>query len=72
MSDGSFRRDDLELVVDPTPVECIGGPNDGEFRPVDEDGRRPNGLYVVVNEMDTRGDWRIVARRYVPDEDGQR
>jgi hypothetical protein len=56
----------LTRVVDPTLVECIGGPNDGEFRRADENGVRPNGMYVVVSQRFVDIGWRVVARRYVP------
>lgn len=58
--------DEIETVVDATPVECIGGPNDGEFRRADENGCRPNGMYVVVSQQAADGSWRVVERRYVP------
>jgi hypothetical protein len=58
---------DLVRVINPTPVECLGGPNDGEFRHADENGRRPNGLYVVINELRADGEWRVVAHQYVPE-----
>lgn len=59
---GVFRASDLLLSDDVWPVECIGGPNDGEFRPANENGLRPNGMYVVVNNAHNV----VVARRYVP------
>jgi hypothetical protein len=61
MNSGAFRRADLERVHDETLVEHLGGPNDGEFRRADENGKRPGGTYVVVNAF-----CRIVAKRYVP------
>lgn len=66
MNERIVRLDDLTSVVDPTPVECIGGPHDGEFRRADENGCRPNGMYVVVSRRDGNGSWRVIARRYVP------
>lgn len=56
----------LARIVDAKPVECLGGPNDGEFRRADENGLRPGGMYVVVSEQDADRTWRVVGRRYVP------
>lgn len=61
---GSFHASDLQLSGDVWPVECVGGPKDGEFRPANENGLCANGMYVVVNNQ-----WNVVvAHRYVPRE----
>lgn len=65
MPEVRFPLSDLRLVADSTPVEYIGGPNDGERLPICQNGRRVGGLYVPVNEGN-----RCTAMRFVPDEDG--
>jgi hypothetical protein len=62
MDSAWFPLDALRLVTDSTPVECIGGPDDGAFLPLNGNWLRPGGLYVPVNgERD-----RTVCMRYVP------
>lgn len=43
----TYRREDLIPLRDATPVEHIGGPDDGRWLPVSNNGARANGLYVV-------------------------
>jgi hypothetical protein len=58
---------DLLHVIDPTPVEHMGGPNDGEFRRADENGSRPNGIYIVVSQQQRpNGEWRVIEKMWVP------
>lgn len=64
--EGVFRASDLRFSGDTWPVECIGGPFDGELRPANENGLCPNGMYVVVNNERSV----VVARRFVPSEPG--
>jgi hypothetical protein len=61
-----FAVQDLRPVTDSYLVEFIGGPNDGDFRPANENGYRPGGLYVPLNDITGR----IVARIYVPRSEG--
>lgn len=61
-----FSLDDLVAVTDASLVECLGGPDDGEFRRADENGCRLNGMYVVVNGRHADGAYYVAARRYVP------
>lgn len=57
------RAEDLVLCAQTHEVECFGGPNDGEFRPANENGMRPNGVYVVA--VDERENV-IIAKVYWP------
>lgn len=66
MNHRTVPPNELHRVVDPTPVECIGGPNDGEFVRADENGCRPNGMYVVVNRRDKALGFVVAAKLYVP------
>lgn len=59
-----FRADELRIVTDATPVEHIGGPDDGEMRPICENGARTSGMYVVVNGADGQ----TTAKRFLPDQ----
>lgn len=61
--EGEFRASDLRLSTDETPVEHIGGPNDGELLPANMNGRRRNGLYVIQSTDEGRP----LAQIYVPD-----
>lgn len=58
------RADELTVVTDRTLVEHIGGPDDGERRPVCDNGSRRDGLYVVVGNGN-----RVIAKRYIPNRD---
>lgn len=62
MNDDTFPQDALRLVVDPTPVEHVGGPHDGDSLPVDSNGCRRGGMYVVVNDAENK----VIAKRFVP------
>lgn len=63
-----FDADDLVPCVDATPVEHFGGPNDGEFLPINQNGNRPNGLYVPMNTLlaEEPEAWACVGMMYVP------
>ena len=57
-----FKSSDLVLSDYCEPVEHIGGPNDGEFLPANQNGLRDNGIYVVcVDALHA-----IIAKQYVP------
>ncbi len=45
-------------------IEHIGGPHDGEFRRLNENGMRANGRYVVV--MLDEGNTSTICKRFVP------
>lgn len=65
-NEGSFSLYDLRAVVDPTPVEHFGGPDDGEFLPASSNGLRSNGMYVVVSRSLTGGRGEVAAKRFLP------
>jgi hypothetical protein len=56
---------ELTPVTDRRLVEHFGGPDDGEMRPLCENGRRAGGLYVVVNENGV-----TVGKRFMPNRTG--
>jgi hypothetical protein len=70
MSDGLFDAADLRPVVNSTTIEYIGGPNDGELRPVHENGARHSGTYIIesvkLESASGLKSWVPVAKRWVP------
>jgi hypothetical protein len=65
MNDAWFHLGDLVAVTDRAPVEHIGGPDDGDWLPLCQNGLRSSGMYVPWNV-----DGAVVAKVYVPSSDG--
>lgn len=61
-----FSQDDLEPVIDSTPVEHIGGPDDGDFLPVHLNGARRDGVYAPQSEEIAPNVWVVRAMRFIP------